>query len=102
MISQDMSQFALHARAVLGLPVPEIHFHGPSASSVILVEGESKQICFGNIDAALQEADTQLRLFGKPEVSGQRRMGVALARDSTVENAKQKAIRASSAVTTNL
>ena len=102
MISQDLSQFALHARAVLGLPIPGIHFHGPSASSVILVSGESDHVTFNNINAALQLPDTQVRLFGKPEVKGQRRMGVALARDNTVEAAKQKAIEASSKITTNL
>ena len=102
MISQDLSQFALHARAVLGLPIPEIHFHGPSASSVILVSGESDHVTFNNINAALHLPDTQLRLFGKPEVKGQRRMGVVLARDNSVEQAKQKAIAASSEITTNL
>ncbi len=102
MISQDLSQFALHARAVLGLPIPGIHFHGPSASSVIMVSGESDHVTFNNINAALQLPDTQVRLFGKPEVKGQRRMGVALARDNTVEAAKQKAIEASSKITTSL
>lgn len=102
MISQDLSQFALHARAILGLPIPEIHFHGPSASSVILVNGDSEQVTFNNIADALQLPDTQIRLFGKPEVKGQRRMGVALARDNTVEAAKQKAIDASEKITTTL
>ena len=102
MISQDLSQFALHARAILGLPIPDIHFHGPSASSVILVNGESNQVTFNNINAALQLPDTQIRLFGKPEVKGQRRMGVALARDTTIETAKQKAIDAAEKITTNL
>ena len=102
MISQDLSQFALHARAILGLPVPEIHFHGPSASSVILVNGKSNQVLFNGIADALQLPDTQIRLFGKPEVNGQRRMGVALARDNTVEKAKQKAINASTMITVNL
>ncbi|MCK4706633.1 MAG: formate-dependent phosphoribosylglycinamide formyltransferase [Gammaproteobacteria bacterium] len=102
MISQDLSQFALHARAILGLPIPEIHFHGPSASSVILVNGESTQVLFNNIAAALQLPDTQIRLFGKPEVKGQRRMGVALARSSTLENAREKAINVSKEITTKL
>ncbi|MCG6938293.1 MAG: formate-dependent phosphoribosylglycinamide formyltransferase [Gammaproteobacteria bacterium] len=102
MISQDLSQFSLHARAILGLPIPNIHFHGPSASSVILVNGESDHVMFNNINAALHLPDTQLRLFGKPEVKGQRRMGVALARDNTVEAAKQKAIAASNSITTAL
>ncbi len=102
MISQDQSQFALHARAILGLPIPEITFHGPSASSVILVSGESNHVTFNGIDEALSQANTQVRLFGKPEVSGQRRMGVALARDTTVEAARQKAIDASSKITVTL
>ncbi len=98
MISQDLSQFALHARAILGLPIPNIHFHGPSASSVILPEGNSKQVIFNNIDKALQQPNTQVRLFGKPEVQGERRMGVVLARDETVEKAKETAIAGSSAI----
>jgi phosphoribosylglycinamide formyltransferase 2 len=98
MISQDLSQFALHARAILGLPVPNIHFHGPSASSVILVEGESSQPCFENLEIVLLQEDTQLRLFGKPEVSGQRRMGVVLARGDNIEEARNKAISGSGAV----
>lgn len=102
MISQDLSQFALHARAILGLPIPGIHFHGPSASSVILVSGESKQVTFNNLAQALELPNTQIRLFGKPEVSGQRRMGVALARDISVEAAKQKAINVSETVTVDL
>ena len=102
MISQDLSQFALHARAILGLPVPNVRQHGASASSVILVEGSSTQVCFGNLDIALSEPDTQMRLFGKPEVSGHRRMGVLLARDTSIETARQKAMRASGAVTVSL
>ncbi len=91
LISQDLSQFALHARAILGLPVPNIRFHGPSASSVVLAQGDSRQVSFGALDQALAPADTQLRLFGKPEVSGRRRMGVALARAATVEAAVDRA-----------
>lgn len=102
MISQDLSQFALHARAILGLPVPNIHFHGPSASSVILAEGESTQLSYGNLEEVLKAPDTQLRLFGKPEVSGHRRMGVVLARGESVEAALQKAKRASEAVSITL
>lgn len=98
MISQNLSQFALHARAFLGLPIPEIIQHGPSASSVILVEGESKDIRYDNLGEALSQPNTDLRLFGKPDVSGQRRMGVALARGETVDEAKEKAIKASSSV----
>ena len=91
MISQDLSQFALHARAILGLPIPLIRQVGPSASSVILVEGDSKNVSFGNLDQALLTPDTQLRLFGKPEVHGQRRMGVALGRADSIEEAREKA-----------
>ncbi len=102
MISQDLSQFSLHARAVLGLPIPEIHFHGPSASSVILVNGDSEQVTFNKLCNAMKEPDTQIRLFGKPDVKGQRRMGVALARAESVEAAKNKAIKVSSTITTSL
>jgi phosphoribosylglycinamide formyltransferase 2 len=98
MISQDLSQFALHARAILGLPIPVIRQLGPSASSVILVEGVSTQVCFEHVEAALSEADTQLRLFGKPEVSGHRRMGVALAKAASLEAAIDKARQASTAI----
>jgi len=98
MLSQDLSQFALHARAILALPIPNIQQHGPSASSVILVEGSSKSVSYANLDQALSEPDTQLRLFGKPEVDGKRRMGVALARDITIDDARAKARRASTAV----
>ncbi len=102
LISQDLSEFALHARAILGLPIPAIRQVGPSASAVILVEGESQNVRFGNLGAALAEADTALRLFGKPEVSGQRRMGVALARDASIEAARAKALRAAQAVSIEL
>ena len=91
MISQDLSQFALHARAILGLPIPTIHNFGPSASNVILVKGESKNLSFGNLNDALSEPDTQLRLFGKPEVKGHRRMGVGLGRGNSIKEARQKA-----------
>lgn len=102
LISQDLSEFALHARAILGLPIPAIRQFGPSASAVILVEGESREVRFGNLGAALAEPDTALRLFGKPEVSGQRRMGVALARDESIEAARAKALAAARAVTVEL
>ena len=102
MISQDLSQFALHTRAILGLPIPNIEQHGPAASAVILVQGESNSVCFSNLESALAEPDTQIRLFGKPEVKGKRRMGVALARGSNIDNAKQKALKAASAVKYNL
>jgi phosphoribosylglycinamide formyltransferase 2 len=102
MISQDLSQFALHARAILGLPVPNIHFHGPSASSVVLVAGESRQVEFGALENVLDQPDTQLRLFGKPEVSGHRRMGVVLARAESVEAALVKARTASGRISVTL
>lgn len=102
MISQDLSQFALHARAILGLPIPNIHFHGPSSSSVILVEGESSKVAFGNLEAVLDNTDTQVRLFGKPEVSGRRRMGVVLARGEDVDAALKKAKEASEQVSFSL
>ena len=102
MISQDLTQFALHARAILGLPIPSIRQFGPCASSVILVEGKSEQVSFGNLQQALSEPDTQLRLFGKPAVNGKRRMGVALARAETIDAARTKACRASSAVDVQL
>lgn len=91
MISQDLPQFALHARAILGLPIVNIRHRGPAASAVVMVEGHSAQISFGNLDNALAEPDTQLRLFGKPEVAGKRRMGVALALADSVEEARRKA-----------
>lgn len=102
MISQDLSQFALHARAILGLPIPVIRQFGPSASSVILVEGESENVSFGNLDQALLTPDTQLRLFGKPQVNGQRRMGVALGRADTIADARNKANQVVSAITISL
>ena len=102
MISQDLSQFALHARAILGLPIPNIRQHGPSASSVILAEGESSQVTFGNLSEVLSEPDTQLRLFGKPEVKGERRMGVVLARGETIDEAVKKAKQGSESVTVSL
>ncbi len=102
LISQDLSEFALHARAILGLPIPNIHLHGPSASSVILVEGNSQQAAFGNLVQALALPDTGLRLFGQPEVAGKRRMGVALARAESVEAAKKSAMSVSAAVTVEL
>jgi phosphoribosylglycinamide formyltransferase 2 len=102
LISQELSEFALHARAILGLPIPAIRQLGASASAVILVEGESSQVSFGNLAAALSEPDTALRLFGKPQVAGQRRMGVALARDASIELARAKAVRAAQAVSVTL
>jgi phosphoribosylglycinamide formyltransferase 2 len=102
MISQDLSQFALHARAILGLPIPNIVQHGPSASAVILVEGESGHVSFGNLNAALAAPDTQLRLFGKPRVKGKRRMGVAVARGESIDDAREKAKTVANAVEVKL
>jgi len=98
MISQDQSQFALHARAVLGLPIPNITFHGPSASRAIVVEGDSNQLQLGNLDQVLSQPDTQMRFFGKPEVHGHRRMAVLLARGASVEEARSKTGFASDAM----
>lgn len=91
MISQDLSQFALHARAILGLPITNIKQHGPSASCALVVEGHSENVRFDNISTALAQPDTQLRLFGKPKVAGKRRMAVALARGPDVEVARATA-----------
>jgi phosphoribosylglycinamide formyltransferase 2 len=102
MISQDLSEFALHVRAILGLPIPVIRQLGPSASSVILVKGQSKNISYSGLEKALTKPDTQLRLFGKPEVNGERRMGVCLANGATIEEARRKATNASSAVLADL
>ena len=94
MISQDMSQFALHARAVLGLPVPGVRFYGPSASRAIVVEGDTDKVVFGNLDEVLSEEGVQMRIFGKPEIVGHRRLGVILATADTGEEARAKADRA--------
>jgi phosphoribosylglycinamide formyltransferase 2 len=93
LISQDLSEFALHVRAILGLPIPNIAQHGASASCALLVEGDSANLRFENVAAALTEPDTALRLFGKPEVHGKRRMGVALARGATLDAARATARR---------
>lgn len=98
LISQDLSEFALHARAILGLPIPAIRQLGPAASAVILPHGDSDAPLYMNVDAALKEPDTMLRLFGKPEIRGHRRMGVALARDASIEAAVAKALRAAATV----
>lgn len=98
MISQDMSEFALHARAVLGLPVPGIRFYGPSASRAIVVEGDTKKVEMSNLAEVLSEPGVQIRIFGKPEVKGHRRMGVILATADTLEEARAKAKRAHDAL----
>lgn len=102
MISQDLSEFALHVRAILGLPIPNIVQHAPAASSVIMAKGHSAQVSFSGLELALEEPDTQLRLFGKPEVNGERRMGVCLARGTSVEQAREKANKASKSIVIKL
>ena len=98
LISQDLSEFALHARAILGLAIPNIRQFGPAASAVILGNGKSTNISFENLDTALSEPDTQIRLFGKPEINGSRRLGVAVARGNSLADARSKAMRAAKAV----
>ena len=94
MISQDMSEFALHARAILGLPIPDVKFYGPSASKAIVVEGNTKEYEFCNLENVLEEPGVQIRFFGKPEIAGHRRVGVILATDDSVAAALAKAERA--------
>ena len=94
MISQDLSEFALHARAILGLPVPEVRFYGPSVSKAIFIEVNTKEYELGNLDEVLSEPGVQIRIFGKPEIAGHRRVGVILASDETIEKALAKAERA--------
>lgn len=102
MISQDLSEFALHARALLGLPVPAIRFYGPSASRAVVVEGDTDKIEMDNLENVLAEPGTQMRIFGKPEIKGHRRMGVILATDESVEAARAKAERAYEALKVNV
>ena len=102
MASQELSQFALHARAILGLPIPEIYQISPTASKAIVVEGKSDNVAFGNLDKVLEESGTNIRLFGKGSVDGHRRMGVILARDKNTEKAKEKALRAYHKLTISL
>lgn len=102
MISQDMSEFALHARALLGLPVPSIRFYGPSASMAIVVEGDTDKIEMDNLEEVLAEPGVQMRIFGKPEIKGHRRMGVLLATDESVEKALEKVQRAYDHLTVNV
>lgn len=94
MISQDMSEFALHARALLGLPVPSIEFYGPSASRAVVVDGNTTCIEMENLEKVLEEPNVQMRIFAKPEIKGHRRMAVILAKDTDIEKARQKAERA--------
>lgn len=93
MISQELSEFALHSRALLGLPVPEIRFLGPSASRAVVVEGDTKEVEFENLDKVLEEPGVQMRIFGKPEIQGHRRMAVILATADSVDEARAKAER---------
>jgi phosphoribosylglycinamide formyltransferase 2 len=102
LISQDLSEFALHVRAILGLPIPSIRARGPAASFVVLGDGDSDAIAYENVDAALAEPDTMLRLFGKPEIHGHRRLGVALALADTIDAARAKAARSAAAVRVRL
>ena len=102
LVSQDLSEFALHARAILGLPIPSIRQTGASASAVILPEGDSAEVTYTGLESALSESDTQLRLFGKPELKGRRRMGVALAKGASIEEARKKARDAAQSVIVEL
>ncbi len=102
LISQDLSEFALHARAILGLPIPSIRQFGPAASAVILAEGHSQSLSFSGLEQAMAQPDTQLRLFGKPEVEGERRVGVALALGESIESARNKALGSAGAVDIHL
>lgn len=102
MISQDLSEFALHVRAILGLPIPVVNHLGPSASSVILIKGDSKNIVYSGIEEALKEPNTQIRIFGKPEIIHERRMGVCLARANSIEEARAKANHSASKIVVDL
>lgn len=102
LVSQDLSEFALHARAILGLPIPAIGQQGPSASAVILPEGDSDTVSYTGVENALVEPETYIRLFGKPELKGRRRMGVALAVAGSITEAREKASRSAAAVKTEL
>ncbi|MED5239600.1 MAG: formate-dependent phosphoribosylglycinamide formyltransferase [Pseudomonadota bacterium] len=102
LLSQNLSEFALHARAILGLPIPRLEQQGPAASSVLLVEGDSEAMQYQGLDKALAEPDTEIRLFGKPEVHGSRRLGVALALGDDINNARDKANAAIAALSVKL
>ncbi len=101
LVSQDLSEFALHVRAILGLPIPAIRQYGPAASCAVLVEGDSRDIRYHELERALREPDTHLRLFGKPEVHGRRRMGVALALGPDLDSAREKARGVADCITAN-
>ena len=98
LISQDLSEFALHTRAILNLPIPNIVQHGPSASHVIKPEAQSDNVSFSNLDTALQQENTQIRLFGKPNINGKRRMGVVVCRDFSLISACEKAKTAAESI----
>lgn len=98
LVSQDLSEFALHVRAILGLPIPSIRQWGPSASAVILAEGEISGPVYKGVDKALSAEDTELRLFGKPDLQGRRRLGVALARAESIEQARERARQAAACI----
>ena len=100
--SQDLSEFALHVRAILGLPIPQIRQYGPAASAVILPEGQSRSMTYENVAAALAEPDTHLRLFGKPEIKGRRRLGVVACLADSLDAAREKACRGAAAVTVKM
>ena len=102
MISQDLSQFALHVRAILGLPVPNIKQNGPSASHVVIGHGKAKNPTFSGLDKALAHPDTNIRLFGKPEINGKRRLAVCLARANSLHAARKKATEMAEAVQVNI
>jgi phosphoribosylglycinamide formyltransferase 2 len=102
LISQELSEFALHARAILGLPIPEIKLYSPAASKALLVKGFSQKVAFSGLDKALAIPGTGIRLFGKPGVNGERRMGVVLATGNSVENALEKAMVATSCIKAEL
>lgn len=102
MISQDLSEFGLHARALLGLPVPSIRFYGPSCSRAVVVEGNSTEVEFDNLEKVLETPGVQMRIFGKPEVKGHRRMGVILATADTLDEAREKALSAQNKLNINV
>ncbi len=102
MISQDLSEFALHARAVLGLPIPEVRFFAPSASRAIVIEGDTNRVSFEGLEKALAVPGVQIRLFGKPEVCGHRRFGVVLATGESVEDALARTKKALDEVKVNI
>jgi phosphoribosylglycinamide formyltransferase 2 len=98
LISQDLSEFDLHVRAILGLPIPKINYYGPSSSAVILADRDSLKVSYNGLDKALAIPDTEIRIFGKPESRPNRRMGVALARGENISDAISKAKTAASLV----